>query len=425
VGAPLLSEVEAFLRRHVILTTPQATAAVLWAAHTHALDAFETTPFLAITSPEKRCGKSRLLDTLELVVARPWRTIMPSEAVLFRKIEATQPALMLDECDAIFNTKNSNTEPLRALLNAGNRRGTFVPRCVGPRQELVDFGIFSAKALAGIGNLPDTVTDRSIVIRMARKRRDETTARFRIREAEQVAEPLHNALASWLEAALPVLEQARPEIPDGLDDRAEEAWEPLLAIADAAGGRWPERARLAAIQLSSADRRDDEALGVRLLADIRDVFAGTGTDRLASAVLATRLGEIEESPWGDLWGKPLDARGLARRLKPFEIHPRTVRLDDGTTAKGYLLEQFEDAFGRYLADLNVTTSQPASLSEKTAESVRHKTEPVTDENGPFLAPANACDVVTDKTAFPANGAQLSDVERARLFDATYPPKGKA
>ena len=101
------------------------------------------------------------------------------------------------------------------------------------------------------------------------------------------------------------------------------------------------------MQLSAPDERDDEALGVLLLRDIRDVYAAAGVDRLSSAELASRLGELEESPWGDLWGKQLDARGLARRLRPFQVRPRTVRLDDGTTPKGYHLEQFEEAFSRY------------------------------------------------------------------------------
>jgi len=161
VDARLLDDVQAFLRRYVVLTDAQATAVVLWAAHTHAIDAFEVTPFLAITSPEKRCGKTRLLDVLELLVANPWRAVMPSEAVVYRKIAADAPTLMLDETDAIFNTKNTNTEPLRALLNAGNRRGTSVPRCVGPTQQVVNFEVFGPKALAGIGLLPDTVADRS------------------------------------------------------------------------------------------------------------------------------------------------------------------------------------------------------------------------------------------------------------------------
>ncbi len=218
--ARLLDATVAYVRDYVVMSSAQADAVALWVAHGHALDAFETTPFLGVTSPEKRCGKSRLFDVLELVAARPWRTITPSEAVLYRKIEAVAPTLFLDEIDAVFNISNGNTEPLRALLNAGNRRGTAVPRCVGPTQQLVDFNVFCAKALAGIGDLPDTVADRAIIVRLARKRSDEPAQRFRRREALEIAEPIAQSLASWAQDAVAALEAARPEIPAELDDRA-------------------------------------------------------------------------------------------------------------------------------------------------------------------------------------------------------------
>jgi hypothetical protein len=344
----LLDAVRDLIRSYVVISNAQADAIALWTVHTHVIDAFDATPFLAVTSPEKRCGKTRLLDVLELIAARPWRTIMPSDAVLYRKIDADAPTLMLDETDAIFNSRNPNTEPLRALLNAGNQRGTVVPRCAGPKQELREFQVFGPKVLAGIGALPDTIGDRSIPIRLARKRADEQVERFRRRTARELAEPLHQELASWAQDAVEELAAARPEVPEVLDDRAEEAWEPLLAIADLAGGNWPERARLAALKLSAPTGRDDDALGVKLLSDIRGVFQVQGVDRIPSAALAAALAELEESPWGDIRGKQLDARGLARRLKPFDVRPRTIRLGD-ETPKGYQLEQFADAFARYLS----------------------------------------------------------------------------
>jgi len=370
----LLDALVEYLRAYVVMSSAQADAAALWAAHTHALDAFETTPFLAVTSPEKRCGKTRLLDVLELVVARPWRTIMPSEAVLYRKIEAVSPTLLLDETDAVFDKSNGSTEPLRALLNAGNRRGTAVPRCVGPSMQLVDFATFCAKALAGIGDLPDTVGDRSIVIRLARKRPDEAARRFRRREALEPAEPIAQELASWAQDAIGDLELARPAIPTALDDRAEEVWEPLLAIADLAGGTWPERAWHAALELSGGREAEDEALGPWLLRDIRAIFDQRGVDRLSSADLAASLNEIEESPWGDIRGRELDPRSLARRLKRFSVRPRTVRLDDGTTPKGYPLDVFEDLFARYLG-----------VSERHTDTTRMDTGSAADSEAPHMA----------------------------------------
>ena len=401
--AGLLDALVQYLRDYVVMSSVEADAVALWAAHTHALDAFETTPFLHATSPEKRCGKTRLLDVLELVVSRPWRTIMPSEAVLYRKIDAVSPTLMLDECDAIFDKSNGSTEPLRALLNAGNRRGTSVPRCVGPKQQLVDFGIFCSKVLSGIGDIPDTVRDRSIVVRLKRKRPDEQARRFRHREALEVAEPIAQALASWAQDAVSDLEAARPHIPGALDDRAEEAWEPLLAIADLAGGDWPERARRAALELSGGREAEDEALGAWLLRDIRDAFAEACVDKLSSADLAGALNTIETSPWGDIRGKPLDARSLARRLKRFSIRPRTVRFDDDTTAKGYPLELFEDAFSRYLGG-----SIRHTVTSEEASGIAPDFEPshVTDENSPETAWESRCDGVTDENSEEAANGDL-------------------
>jgi len=359
-GDVLLNDVVRFVRRFVVLNDEQATAVALWVTHTHALEAFDVSPYLAVTSAEKRCGKTRLFDVLELVVARAWRVIMPSEAIVYRKVDAQQPTLMLDEADAIFGPKaNGNTEGLRALLNAGNRRGTTVPRCVGPSQTLTDFKVFSAKAVAGIGELPDTVADRAIPIRLKRRAPDELVERFRRRDVEPEAAELHDRVADWLEPQLDELRRARPELPD-IDDRAQDSWEPLLAIADLAGGDWITQARAAAAALSLQED-DEESHGVRLLADVQTVFQSSGVDKISSKTLVAELCELEEAPWGD-WG--LSQTKLAHRLRAYGIRSRNVRLEDGTTPKGYRRESFEDAWARYLPIQNATTPQPAWLSQE-------------------------------------------------------------
>ena len=263
---------------------------------------------------------------------------MPSEAVLFRKIDAVSPTLMLDEADAIFDRSNGSTEPLRALLNASNRRGTFVPRCVGPRQQLVDFAIFSAKVLAGIGDfLPETVRDRSIVLRLERKRPDESARRFRRREALELAEPIAQELASWAQDAVADLEAARPRMPDVLDDRAEEAWEPLFAIADLAGGNWPERAgrpRSNSLPRARPRTRHSARGSSATFAALFDVKRRRPLLLRRPRREPERVGGV---PWGDIRGK--GARPLARSHDGSggtRIRPRTIRLEDGSTPKGYL-----------------------------------------------------------------------------------------
>jgi hypothetical protein len=391
-GEQLLDSLVSFLRRYVVMSEPQALAVVLWIVHTHALDAAEQSPLLAITSAEKQSGKTRLLDVLELLVKEPWRVITPSEAVVFRKIDAKPPpTLLLDEVDAIFGPKaNSNMEGLRALLNAGNRPGTKVPRCVGPSQELKSFEVFCPKALAGIRDLPDTVADRAIPIRLKRRAPGEPVQRFRRRDADDAGHPLYESVRSWAEYHAPTLTEMRPSLPDELSDRAQDAWEPLFAIADEIGGYWPARARSSAIALSGVDAQDDESAGVRLLADVQAIFAAKGDDRISSATLAAELHELEESPWSEWYGKPITQHGIAKLLKHFEIRPRSVRLDDETTPKGYRLEQFEDAFARYLPEKTATTPQPSGHAGLRANLDRHTPELVSAENGPDPAWINGC-----------------------------------
>jgi hypothetical protein len=340
----------AFVRCYVVLAEVAALAVTLWIVHTHALAMAEVTPYLHITAAEKRSGKTRLLEVLSVLVARPWFTVRTTAAALVRKL-ATEPppTLLLDESDAAFRSGHDYAEQLRGILNAGYRRGgkTTLLEKVGGNWVTKDLVVFGPKAIAGIGKLPDTVADRSIRILLRRRTPNEHVLRFRWREAEALGSPLKGRLCGWLSTRLPALADARPDIPSELDDRAAEVWEPLLAIADEAGGDWPQRARQAARALSAGRGWEDDSLRVRLLGDIRAAFKELDTDRLPSEELVKVLVALEEAPWGDLKGKPLDTRALARLLKPHEVRPHQVRFGD-KTLKGYELADFADAWGRYL-----------------------------------------------------------------------------
>ena len=372
-AAQLLADVIAFVRRLVVLRSDgQATAIALWVMHTHVFSAAEASPYLAVLSPEKRCGKTLLLRVLSSLVRHPWRVITPSEAVVYRKIERDRPTLMLDEIDTIFGP-SKDQEPLRALLNAGNEPDTVVSRCGGAnRDQLQDFAVFCPKVLAGIGKLPDTLADRSIPIRLARKAPHEVTERYRRRVVEPQADALRERLERWAEANVDVLQAIEPHLPDSIDDRAADGWEPLLAIADLAGGEWSERARRAAVELSGAGEPEDDTPGVRLLADIRSAFADA--DRLTTADLLAALGALDESPWSS-WGASrkmpgLTARDLGNLLRPYGVHSRTIWRPGDETAKGYLREQFEDAWARYVPsppEISVRSSGPASEAESSRQ----------------------------------------------------------
>jgi Protein of unknown function (DUF3631) len=349
-----------FLERYIKFSSPaQPTAIALWVAHTWALDAFDYTPYLRVDSPEKQCGKSRVLDCLEPITPKAWRTISPSEAVLFREIDRDRPTLLLDETDTLFcKGKDDRAEALRALLNAGFERKARVPRCVrqGSSFAVQHFAVFCAKAFAGIGSLPDTIRDRCISIRLFRKSRDESVERFRKREAEAIAAPISAALEAWAKQNenITALRASRPSIPDELSDRQADICDPLLAIADLAGGEWPERSRNALVLLCATEAEDD-SLGVKLLSAIHDAFVDAEVDRLATKELLERLINQEtDAPWAGWWENDLrngNTRGPAARLvhflKPYRIKARVIRLPDNTTPRGYLRADFEDAWKRY------------------------------------------------------------------------------
>ena|GEM_PF-712467 len=358
-GGALLGRIDAFLRRFVAFASShQATAVVLWIVHAHAIDAAEATAYLAVTSAEKQSGKSRLLETIELLVPRPWRTVRPSEAVLFRVIADRRPTLLLDETDAIFSDKVGTYEGHRALLNAGHRRGASVSRCVGEGKEIVlrEFPVFGAKALAGIGELPDTVADRSIPIRLVPRLRDaEPVERFRFRSASRDAEPIRTACECWALEHLDRLREARPVLPTAISDRAADGWEPLLAIADLASAGWPDRARAAAAALHGNPLAQTETAGVALLRAIREIFEAANTDQLTTARLLAALVDRDDGPWAEWWGKSI-AEGktkgpgsrLAYLLRRYWITSKNVRAEDGKVLKGYAVAAFKDAFDRYL-----------------------------------------------------------------------------
>jgi hypothetical protein len=362
-GAELLRDLRSFIWRFVFLSQAQATIVALWIFHTWAIDAADATPYLNPNSAEKQSGKTRLLEVLELLVATPWLTGRVSAAVLVRKTDALAPTLLLDESDAMFNGEKEYAEALRGILNTGYLRGGKASLCVGQGAQITfkDFSTFCPKAIAGIGHLPDTVEDRSIPIRLKRAAPGEVVERFRRREVAKEAAPLRKRIETWCESVKNSLAQARPSLPDCLSDRQQDVVEPLLAIADAAGGEWPEESRSALTKIFGATH--DDSIGVRLLADIRAILDGDEDtlrrERISSADLADALGKIETSPWGE-WskGKPITPAKLARLLSRFGIAPSQKRIAGSLNHRGYERADFEDSWTRYLPRTGLQSATP-------------------------------------------------------------------
>jgi Protein of unknown function (DUF3631) len=358
--ASRLDRVEVFVRRFVFVREAEATALVLWTLHSWAIEAAFATPYLFVTSAEPGSGKTRALEVLRELVREPLFTMNISDAALFRAIHAKRPTLFFDEVDSIFNPKareRGHRDDLRALLNAGYRRGQLVYRMGGGNNtELQQFHVFGAKCLAGLGTLPPTLASRCLRIELKRRRVDEPVEDFFPEDVAGEAEQLRVALEAWADCAVEQLKTARPARIEGMRDRTNEVWRPLLAIAECAGEIWAARARRAALTLSASDAEDEPSLGLLLLADCRTVFDERQAERLATSDLIAALGQLEESPWAEWW---LDAktsemlrtapRRVAQLLKPYGIRPRNVRVDEARTPKGYRREDFVDAWERFLA----------------------------------------------------------------------------
>jgi hypothetical protein len=354
----LLEATERFIKRFVVFNSRhQSVAIVLWVAHVYAIDAAHAAAYLRIKSAAEESGKTTLLEVLELLLGRHGiNAVSISPSVVFRLRHKIGPvALLLDEVDnTIRNRQDDGARDLLALVNAGYRRQAMAYRSDGRSHEPKGFRAFGPAAIAGIGHLAPTTESRCIPIVLDRKAKGEGE-RWLPFQVEHEAKELAAAFEQWAtEDIIERLRNHQPSIPDGLRDRHVEAWWGLWSIADLAGGDWPELGRAAALALHlDADQTDTMTTGILLLAHIRAAF-GTD-DRLSTADLLGRLVENEEGPWGRWWGTEVEhsetprsaATDLARHLRAFGVKPKTVRIGDATP-RGYLREDFEEPWGRYL-----------------------------------------------------------------------------
>jgi len=340
-------------------------AVTLWVAHAHAIEAFDTTPRLALLSVVKGSGKTRVLELLDLVCPNAMFAISTSSSALSRTIDANPcSTVLLDEADTHLGSEARGPahEDLRAIVNGGYRRNASVWRSAGGDHTPTRFKVFSSVAIAGIGDLPDTVTDRSILVPMRRRgSSDRPIERFRQRNGVAALTPIRERFEEMRPALVDALEGVEPDLPEGIEDRAADCWEPLLAIGDLARGGWAERARHAAIVVNRQRQERAPSLREQLLADCRRVFIEAQADRLTSNDLLSRLTKLDDAEWGELnRGSGLDARGLSKRLRPLGVHPpHTIRVG-GQVAKGYVVEDFSDAWDRYCSPIPPQSVTPVT-----------------------------------------------------------------
>ena len=379
-AAALLGELHDWLVSYVAFTSPHhAVAVTLWIAHTHLADRFDSTGRLVLLSPEPECGKTRVLELAEPACAGAEFLNDASPAYMFRRIGAGTVTILLDECDAIWRRgkADESAEAVRSIVNAGHRKGAAVGRVemTSSGAELKRFEVYAPAALAAKGDpLPDTVMSRAVVIHMRRRPPGTQLRRYRQRVTRREGEELHDKLKAWAASVAGKVGDPWPDLPDGVDDRPADVWEPLVVVADLAGGDWPELSRDACTALISGARDDAQGTGTQLLDDIRATWpkavpplsgtSGTSGTCLASHVphvphvphrgtgaLLRALHALDESPWGDWDGHPMNPRDLAKLLRLYGIKATKIRISEKQTVRGYRCEDFDDAWRCFLPAL--------------------------------------------------------------------------
>lgn len=373
-GADLLNEIELILRRYAYLQHDWHYHAItLWIAGTYFMSAFEYVSRLILVSPQPRCGKSRVLELIESLSYRGFMTSSVSGAYLVRRLnnlDEHRMTLMIDEADTVLSRRHDDNAALDNVLNSGFKSTGVYSRCEEVKGKYVerDFCTYAAVAIASIRtkHFRKATLDRAVIIEMQRRLKTEKVERLRGRQRAELVAPYGRALFEWSRELLPKMTlrgySEQVELPQTVEDRHADILEPLVAIANEAGGAWPERARLVALQVAENQPQSDTAaakliaLMVTLANDLGEGFLPTRT--LVEALnkdsqYQTTLSEVEES-------EPIDpevlqlARNSAGKITPAEIaqtlsdfglkpkHRSTGRRD-----RGYRLSELEAAHERY------------------------------------------------------------------------------
>ncbi len=392
-GAALLRTLERYFNDYAVLGPGVATTLGLWAMGTWVWDgAFDVFPYLGITSPVMRCGKSKVMKLLRPVVNRPISSAGISPAGLFRTVEAEKPVLLIDEAQRLRQRDDTNAD-LYDLLCAGYEKGATVIRIGGPnKDETIHFEVYCPKAFALIGKMDDTLSDRSITVRMRRRKKSETIKPFFAIKAAEITDPIRDQLRAWAAPDLKVRVRdvylkSGGEImpPAGLDDREADLWFPLFALVRAVDpGRVGEIERIA-MALSTEKGTEGDAISLRLLADVRGVWPA-GQDFISTTDLLKLLLAVPDAPWTEYGRRsaPITGRGLADLLRPFDIYAGKERAEGYTPGtRGYSHRDFEEAWETYLDDPepdpdepnlpttlveSATSATPATNGQKPSES---------------------------------------------------------
>ena len=405
----MLDDICAFLARYLQCSQHQRTVLSLWILHTHCFAAARTTPYLAIQSARKLSGKTLCLRLLSLLSSHPTLTSGYTAATLVKRIHSCPhqlPTFLLDESPATLGSRARSRNPkLRSILVSGFQPG------IAYSDRSLDCTIFSPKAFASVGPLPESLADCSIPILLQPLHHPDQSniQRFDLASAQQQAQPLVAALESWSRKNISTLKSApacqRKDFPQRLTWRGQDLVEPLLHLADLVGGDYPARAREALLHVFDDPGRQQSATDVQLLRQIRLCFEHhRWPDGLPTSLILADLHSLPSRPW-DIDG-PLTDRSLARMLRRYDIRPRVFRKKSSSnassTARGYLQEEFINVWHNLLDQPHQHTDpQPERYPDQQTQSQAKSAlaaiqEPGANSQKP-VSPNNhaACYAVTD------------------------------
>jgi len=389
----LLTEIEATIRRHVILNEQAAAALAVWVLHTYTFELRDAVAYVAIESPEKRCGKTTLVSVLAAMAHTPLIAANITLSALFRGIDRCRPTLFIDEADTFLAGNGS----MRGIINSGNtwrtayvlrlsrsraNRGerkachtgvlphlaeepetefvpphSTVPGGAGGESGLIRYSCWCPKVIALIGETPDTIADRSIVVKMSRKLVSESCAPL----SDLDPAGIKAKCARFALDAREAIAHCGKIRGEGLNDRAADTFDPLYAIARLAGGDWEKKLHAAALALTATAQHENA--GVELLLDILSILIESGQKKIFSRDLVATLRSGDDGLRSlALKDSEVDEYSIAKRLRPYGIKPVVIRIGKEVN-RGYVDTDFREALHRYV---------PRGQIEARAEELRHR-----------------------------------------------------
>ena len=349
-GNSLLRDIINRIKRHVVISDDGVLAVALWLMMSWVHDEVAMhSPILNINSAEPESGKSTTMGLVAFLMPKCIASVEASEAAIYRAIKRWAPSFCFDEFDSIL--ADDDKAALRSVINSGHTRGQGVLRCIGDDKVPELFPTFAPKTIGMVGRkLPPPTLSRCIFVELRRRKKDEQIEKFKHQDDSNLAD-LRRRLRRWALDNQDTLRDAKPSMPDELQNRRADNWLLQLAIADLCSGieDFGDKARVAAIKIEG--KADSRTSGARLLADIKALFdADAEAHCMSSATIVAKLTEDQEAPWAEFSrGKPLTQNRLAKLLAAYKITSQTVAPQGQKDAKGYYRHQFEEAWSFYVS----------------------------------------------------------------------------